>query len=92
MHNAPIAAVPTSPKIRPPFLNAFGMARIPDPRLLLIKCSKAPLSLIGQSGKNVYNVLSNIFKSTRVEKKIYIENGIHLYILRIKRGRLLEVK
>lgn len=45
VQSAPIAAVPTSPKMSPPFLNAFGMARIPLPRLLLIKCNKAPLSL-----------------------------------------------
>lgn len=45
VQSAPIAAVPTRPNIKPPFLNALGMARMPDPRLLLIKCNKAPLSL-----------------------------------------------
>lgn len=40
-----MAAVPTRPKIKPPFLNAFGMARIPEPRLLFIKCTNAPVAL-----------------------------------------------
>lgn len=46
-----MAAVPTKPKMRPPFLNALGMARMPDPRLLFIKCNRAPLSL-EREGKN----------------------------------------
>lgn len=45
VHRAPMAAVPNRPKMSPPFLNAFGMARMPEPRLLLIRCNKAPLAL-----------------------------------------------
>lgn len=45
VHSIPMAAVPTRPKMSPPFLKALGMARMPLPRLLLIKCNKAPLSL-----------------------------------------------
>jgi len=44
-HSAPMAAVPKRPKMSPPFLNAFGMARTPEPRLLFIRCNKAPVAL-----------------------------------------------
>lgn len=45
VHIRPTTMVPTIPKARPPFLKAKGMARIPDPKLLLSKCARAPKSL-----------------------------------------------
>jgi hypothetical protein len=54
-----MAAVPTRPKIKPPFLNAFGMARIPEPRLLFIKCTNAPVAL-GNNSKNGYTPIEKV--------------------------------
>lgn len=44
-HIIPITSVPTRPSIRPLFLKALGTANIPDPKLPLNKCIRAPKSL-----------------------------------------------
>ena len=41
----PTMIVPIAPKRRPEFLKAIGIARIPVPRELFNKCTKAPVVL-----------------------------------------------
>lgn len=45
VHNIPIKIVPTRPTIKPAFLKAIGIAKIPVPKELFSKCIKAPVKL-----------------------------------------------
>lgn len=48
----PRMMVPIPPKSKPPFLTAFGIARIPEPSDDFIRCAKAPKSLYFREQKN----------------------------------------
>lgn len=42
----PIMIVPKPPNNKPAFLNAIGIAKIPDPNELFSKCANAPIVLM----------------------------------------------
>lgn len=56
---APTMIVPKPPNSKPAFLNANGMAKIPEPRELFRRCANAPIVLILNGN---FSEISLVFK------------------------------